>query len=286
MKLERAIIATLTYSDHFSFPLTADEIHLRLINYRHNSLKSLIATLKEMVKEGMIEKTGEYFHLPSKSALVAKRKSKLKASLSELSKARTVAEKIGKIPGVNAVYLTGSLAMANSSKSSDIDLMIITRNNTLWATRLILTLYLELLGKRRRPNSDHIEGQICLNLYLSPSSFSLPEEKRSLYTAYELIQAIPLYDPKDTHSELISANNWIYKFLPNYIFPTKTTLVHDLNSDINIVWKTLNTIAYHLQRFNMRSKITREYITKDAAFFHPNDPGVKVLKKIKFNRTN
>mgnify|MGYP001568695839 CR=1 FL=1 len=43
----------------------------------------------------------------------------------------------------------------------------------------------------------------------------------------------------------------------------------------------IELLTYHLQLLYMRKKITREHITPSSAFFHPNDPGAEVLKKVR-----
>jgi len=276
MTLERAIVATLTYSDHFYFPLTLSELQSRLIKTRVVSKQALLTSINKMLKSNLIGKTEDFYHLPTKSKNVSLRLKNQKISEISIKKAESLAKKLSKVPGILAIYLTGSLAVLNSPVSGDIDLMIITRPNKLWITRILLTLYTELLGLRRHPRSQEASGKVCLNLYLTPDSYQLPKSKQSLYTAYELIQAVPLYDPSGTHSHLFSANSWIKDFLPNYPLP-KLSQQNRCKKDN---FDPLESLAYALQLRYMRKKITREYITRDSAFFHPNDPGTKVLKKI------
>lgn len=275
--ISASVLQTLIYSDHFGFPLTKDEIHVRLISSKPYSLKQVSSALQLMVKKSQIEQSGPYYYLPGRKSLIAKRNKRGKLSSPQLIRAKYLASRLGKVPGVLAIYLTGSLAMQNSAGEADIDFMIITKNNRVWITRFSLTLYTELLGLRRRPNTSHNSGKLCLNLYLSPISYLLPPQKRSLYTAYELIQAIPLYDPSDTHSSLLAANSWITNFLPNFPFSS-----HPSKSPISSLQPgIIERLAYHLQLLYMRPKLTREYVTPDSAFFHPNDPGSKVLKKLR-----
>ncbi len=282
--LATAILRTLKYSDHFGFPLTLKEIHLRLYSSEPCSLERVFGTLKSMLKKDTIFRTGDYYHLPGRSSLVARRHKRTQLSSPHLVRAKSLSGRLARIPGVYAIYLTGSLAMHNSSQSSDIDFMIITRPGRLWTTRLLLTLYTSILGLRRTPHSKHNTGKLCLNLYLSPSSYLLPPDRRSLYTAYELIQAIPLHDPHNTRSALLFANSWISSYLPNFPLPKRTLL--NRNSRLQVekgpaaagrrVFMVIESLSYRLQLSYMRPKITREYITLNSAFFHPKDPAPKV----------
>jgi len=284
------IIQTLKYSDHFGFPLTLDEIHQRLISSKSCSLERVSRALGLMSAKHQIQQTGNFYYLPGHSSLVTRRLARAKTSLPQLARAKTISSRLSHLPGVLAIYLTGSLAMSNSGSHADIDFMIITYPNRLWTTRILLTLYTELLGLRRRPHSNNSSGKICLNLYLTPDTYELPLNKRSLYTAYELIQAIPLYDPHDTRSALFSANSWIKNYLPNFPLSAPTgsdpegsaqPRQYRLRGGSDPIGTLIESICYHLQLAYMRGKLTREYITRDSAFFHPNDPGSKVLSKLR-----
>ncbi len=277
-----AILQTLKYSDHFGFPLTLSEIHLRLYSSDPCSLERVIGTLRSMTQKHLLQKTGDFYHLPGRSSLVARRLNRLKLSTPQLARARTLALHLGHTPGVLAIYLTGSLAMSNSGKNSDIDFMVITQSSRLWTTRLLLTLYTSLLGLRRTPGSTKNTGKLCLNLYLTPKTYHLPLTKQNLYTAYELVQTIPLYDPSGTHSSLLSANPWIRDLLPNFQLPVaiRSDLVgcksnqKPTRSDLVGI---IEYICYHFQLAYMRPKLTREHITPDSAFFHPHDPSPRGL---------
>lgn len=283
-----SILHTLTYSDHFGFPLTLSELHSRLINIntlakdrselqrQFGSLSGLQQVLNKLISAHKIEKTGDYYHLLGHSNLVAHRENNRQTSLPVFSKAKHLAIKLSKVPGVLSIYLTGSLAMFNSTPDSDIDFMVITKNNRLWTTRFLLTIYTTILGLRRTPSSRNYSSKLCLNLYLTPYSYELPPIKRSLYTAYELIQAVPLYDPSSTHPQLLAANSWIKKYLSNLVVANCSTLPAQKYSKTGI----LENLLYQLQLLYMRPRLTRELITRDSAFFHPNNPGDKLLKKV------
>ncbi len=292
--LRRSILATITYSDYFNFPLTRRELHTRLIGISTSQI-DLIHELHQMLKSSVIGHTGNFYYLPSRRLLI-RRRLKLKAvAASQIIRARSLATRLGKLPGVRAVYLTGSLAVENAPIGSDIDFMIVTENGRVWTTRLLLTAYSQLFGLRRTPHSQNNAGKLCLNLFLSPVSYALPIPRRSLYTAYELLQAVPLYDPQNTRSDLLDANSWIHDYLPNWkgtVLAPKRTLLDRRRGQrpsrdteggrrvLNVCARTLESLLYNLQLAYMRPKITREYITGTAAFFHPRDPSKAVFKRL------
>ncbi len=277
--ISAGILQTLKYSDHFGFPLTLSELHLRLVSSDPCSLERVIGTLQPMLHKKLISQTGDYYHLPGRSSLVARRLKRAKLATPQLARAKYLSSLLSPLPSILSIFLTGSLAMRNSNPNSDIDLMIIAKPGRLWTTRLFLTLYTSLLGLRRTPNSTHNTGKLCLNLYLTPTTYDLPSTKQSLYTAYELLQAIPLYDPQDTRSSLLAANPWIKKYLPNFPLPNSAGPgLAGLNNlparpgPIGIIEK----LAYWFQKAYMKKKITRELITPDSAFFHPHNPAPKL----------
>ena len=273
--LKSAIKNTLSYSHYFHYPLTLSELHYRLIKYQV-SKSSLSKIINSLIKSKLISQEANYYFLPQKSSLVRRRKLYSLLSKPLFDYTESLIPILTRIRSIRAIYLTGSLAMQNTDGHDDIDLMIVAESKKLWITRFLLTIYATLLGLRRTRNSKNIMGKLCLNLYLTPDSFTLPPHLRSLYTAYELIQAVPLYDPKNTHSLLLSSNSWLKSYLPNYPLPKSK------NKQPTTVKRTmLENVLYLAQLLYMKGRITREYITKDSAFFHPNNPASKVLSTIK-----
>ncbi len=282
MTLSESILQTLIYSDHFGFPLTSKELHLRLISSKPCSIERVSRALQLMINKRLIQKTGIYYHLPNHSSFIKQRTLRERTSQPQLARAKQLASQLGLVPGVLAFYLTGSLAVKNSNPADDLDFLVVTKNHRLWTTRLLLTLYCELFGLRRRPHDQHVSGKICLNLYLTPLSYELPHQKQSLYTAYELIQAVPLYDPHNTHKDLLVANAWLKKHLPNFPVPVarRSDLV-PLSGTRSDLAGYIEKICYHLQTWYMHKRITSEYVTSDSAFFHPHNPGIAILQKLK-----
>ena len=271
---QKSLLSTLIYSDHFDFPLTREELHLRLIGQKLSKVK-LQQELDTLVKNKIIATDGHYYFLPNRQEVIAARNHAQIISQKKITLAHNLASKLKNIPGVVAIYLTGSLAVSNAKGNDDIDFMIITRSGRLWLTRLLLTIYTELLGVRRRPKSNKNNNHLCLNLYLTTSSLTLPVSKRSLYTAYELIQALPLYDPLHTNEHLLEHNAWLYKYLPNTHNPNTTTILPPKKSP-----NLLEKIAFFIELHYMQGKITKEYITKTQAFFHPHNPGESIIQEL------
>lgn len=108
------------------------------------------------------------------------------------------------------IALSGARAMNNASLADDIDLMIITAENRLWLTRLLVSFLLFPWLRR----GQKISRRLCLNLWLDESALVI--KTQNLYTAHEICQLKPLYNRDQTYQKFISANLWYKQFLPNW----------------------------------------------------------------------
>jgi len=256
-----AILKTLAYADIFDYPLTRPEI------YRWAIGKFSTSSLPRQL----------YFFLPHRQHLVAIRYRRHRASLVKLKLARKVGEWLKLIPTIKLVAVTGALAMNNSDQPDDIDLMIVTAPHTLWLTRPLVILFLEIFGLRRRPTSRYnlVANRFCLNLWLDTTSLSVPKPYRNLYTAHEVSQVKPLWDRGDTYHQFLFANSWINHYLPNITLPKVKKLIPGYWSLIGL----LNQLAFRLQLWYMRPHLTRERVSLHAAFFHPRDTAKQVMRQ-------
>ena len=206
-----------------------------------------------------------------------------KISKLKIEKAKHIARFLSFYPTILLIAITGSLAVDNAREDDDLDLFIITSANTLWLTRLIVIPLIGIFFKRRLPKyqisniKSQIADAVCLNLWLDDSALAVPKNKRSLYTAHEVLQAKPLFDRGGAYAKFIHANSWTSKYLAN----AHTAISHQftansnskknklLLSTANCILSALNFVCYKIQYSYMKSKITRETITLHSAYFHP-----------------
>lgn len=278
--LEKAVVGTLSYSDIFSFPLKEEEIHKRLIG-KKCSPPELNKTLDSLINSLSIHRVDGYYFLKGRNRIVKLRKTREIISSNKLRRANQLSSIISIFPSVRAVFLTGTLAVNNASKDDDIDLMIVTRSNTLWTTRLFLTLLLDLLNFRRKPDSKNPNNLLCLNIYVDTSSLTIPPAERSLYSAYELIQAKPLIDKDNISSLILTSNLWIKNYLPNISFSSTPQIKS------KPAFNPLENFSYKLQLLYMSKKITNEKVSLNRAFFHPRTLSPDIMTKfIKLTKEN
>lgn len=268
--IESSILKTLCYADIFDYPLTSQEIHRFFI---HDSPLKLAS----IPQSKLYASNSGYYFLTGRQSIVALRQKRALISAQKLSRAQTVARKLSHLPFVLGIFITGNLSMHNANTSDDIDFLILTQAYRLWSTRLLVTLYLEILGIRRRPSRLHpgvndFADQICANMYLDETALTLPRSKRNLYTAHEVAQVLPLINKNQIYDRFLSANSWISQYLPNiFIKPVNQSTSQPVNSS------RVESLAFRLQRAYMSRRITRETITPHAAFFHPRPTSQHVL---------
>lgn len=280
------VLRTLAYADVFDYPLTLPEIHRWLISSETSLLigtKANTSEVAEWIPRTVKTHRGYYF-LKGRPHLVKLRQARSRFSQEKLQLAHRVGEWLKSIPTIKLVAVTGALAMRNSDPNDDIDLMIVTSPNTLWLTRILVVIFIEILGLRRRPTSRYallrrsklrlLANRFCLNLWLDETSLAVPKPKRNLYTAHEVAQVKPLWSRGRTYQQFLSANRWINHYLPNIKIKTRPLVA----SRYPLV-AIFNRLAFRLQLWYMRPRLTRETVTLHAAFFHPRNTSRLVMRQ-------
>jgi predicted nucleotidyltransferase len=124
-------------------------------------------------------------------------------------RARFWAPVLGRLPGVRAMFLSGSLAQGQGSVHSDIDFFIIARPGRIWTARFVIFVTLKLF--RRLAKSDHHDGQICPNHFITEDQLEIVEQ--DAYSAHLFAHNQPLYDPKGVWFQFVRANReWVGEF--------------------------------------------------------------------------
>ena len=135
----------------------------------------------------------------------------------KVGKARELAKMIGRrFPDILMVGITGSVAAGYPKKSADIDLMIVTKKDRLWLTRLLLRIFVLV---RRIPHRKYgvkeTSDEFCFNLWLEEDVLKLPKSRQNLRNAMDSILMMPIYNRKNTYENFMKDNKWIKKYLAN-----------------------------------------------------------------------
>lgn len=276
-----AIKRTICYSDIFDYPLTSSEISKWLIKSKIKN-KNIKTTIKN--EEIIREKKGFYF-LKGREEIVEIRKKRKKFSGQKMIIAEKIARLLKIVPTIKLVGITGALALDNAKENDDVDLLIVTSRKLLWTTRFLVTILVELLGKRRRPNDTYVNNKICLNMFLDEDHLKVGE--KDLFSAHEILQMKLLWDRDNTYGKFLSENIWINKYLPNAIEDiqlSRNQANKKSNSTLfnSFIVKLLNVAEIFFKKFQlwyMRNHRTTEKISDGIIRFHPCDSRSFVMEE-------
>jgi hypothetical protein len=256
--------AAVCYADIFEYPLKEKEVETFKIN---------VSTRNKILNHLIIGKNGFYF-LAGQEKLVQLRRKKESISKEKLKIAQEVVRLLSIIPTVRLIAVTGALAMSNCGKDDDIDILLVTKRGTIWTTRFISVIVLELFGKRRRPNDKTSSNKICMNMFVDENHLEVPKNEQDIFSAHEVAQIKVLYSRDSTDKHFWQANEWIRRYLPNAI-DTKIQPYTSKNYR-NTTWTSVYTnliedVLKRIQLWYMNTKRTTEIVADGYVRFHPHD---------------
>ena len=271
MNVSSAILSTLAYHDIFDYPLDLSEIFDLLVK-KKSGKESIARGLGRLRIAGKVSGNNECFFLKGRRKIVRVRKLRIKYSQAKLKRAVFFAKLLKIIPTVKLVAISGALAMRNSSKGDDIDLVIITSNGLLWTTRFLANVL--LLPFKRDPAGQKISDRACLNLFIDESDLSIKDH--NMYTAHEICQMKLLWDKNGTYRKFIRANSWIREYLPNWKEVKVESQSRKSKSKGAFTLSTqhfdlIERLLRNFQLWYMRNKLTTEKISSTQLFFHPKN---------------
>ncbi|MCL4418809.1 hypothetical protein M1146_01760 [Patescibacteria group bacterium] len=269
---KNAILKTLLYSDIFDYPLKEFELFRFLIEEKKTEKKTFLANIKGK-NANVIFKNG-FYCISGRESIIVKRLSREKESLTKLTLAQKIINRISLFPTILFIGVSGALAMKNAEKEDDIDLFVVVRENTVWVSRLFLVLFLKAMGKYRKRGVKNVANKICLNMLLDESQLAIPVLRQNLYSAHEVIQLMPIFDRQGVYKKFLDKNKWVEKFLPNSI-SAKENQAKKKEEIFNFpaikLFKLLEPFAKKFQLIVMRKYITIEIVSDNFLAFHPFD---------------
>jgi hypothetical protein len=276
-KLGDSISQTIRYSLQFSYPLSAREVWFWQVR-THYSLSQVTEYLRLLNAGGSLINSHGQYSLPGFSDYFVLRNARRKTSLQKMNKARNIGRILQIFPTIQAVFLTGTVAMLNCQKDDDIDLFIVTLPHTLWISRFFTVLYLKISGLRRPPyvvehSSPRVSDTVCDNLWLD--THHLEVGGHSLFIAHEILQAICLWDRGGIFRRLLLSNSWVGEYLPAAYSSVISTSPQTPPSRswgflLSILLAPFNMIFFLIQFLYMFPHRTREKIGLGFAYFHPS----------------
>jgi hypothetical protein len=218
-ELTKNVLTTLTYYDVLDYPMTVFEVwkYLTRVNGEEAANEegvSLLDVSKELEGEALkrfVRKNHGFYFLRGRENLVEQRLERNKIAEKKIKIAKRVAKFLRFVPFVRMVAVTGRLAMKNTEKKSDLDFLVVLKNRRIFTGRLLVTLAVHLLGKRRYGRK--IEDRVCLNHFLSKNYLKISLE--DIFSSSEYYFILPLFGQK-TFRKFKERNSWIKKYKINY----------------------------------------------------------------------
>ena len=193
------------------------------------------------------------------------------------------------IPGIRMVWIWNSISMNSSSKDSDIDLFIVTTNETMWLNRIIITIIFHVLWVRKTAK-NHV-WRFCLSFFstLEWLDFNSWKIENDIYLYFWILYFKPILDFDNTYSLFVEKNkSWAdFSEYSNMIEYNKTYIKYEKNV-ASFPWKgeriqdrgfvsVLNNILKKIflpKTIKSYEKLAKPYwiiINDDMLKFHDND---------------
>lgn len=221
--LGKSIAAVVGYYDVLNRPLTGWEVFRYLIRRPAMGLKRneisfahvLAALQSAELDEYIQEKRGFYF-LHGRSDLVEKRIDRGKTAEVKWKKARRLICLLQLVPFVRMAAVSGSLALNNVRRESDVDLLMVVKTGRIWTARFFDFLLFSCL--RRRRHGRVTKDRLCFNHYLTDKALHI--SAHSLYNAQTYAHLTPLWEENYLHffRQWQGANRWLARYLAHTPF--------------------------------------------------------------------
>ncbi len=195
MNILTSIKKTIDYANKFGCNLSIEEIKDRLISdniYSDKEIKRQVLSIKYQVSD-----------------------IKNKYYKNKVQKAEELARLIEKnFKDILFLGITGSVAAGYPKKQDDIDLLVITKINKLWITRLKLRIFISLNKiPHRKFGRKEKKDEFCFNLWLDSSSLMINKKQQNLKNAVDLILLKKIINKDNTYEKFIRENCWAKKYV-------------------------------------------------------------------------
>lgn len=246
-----SILHVVDYFSYFSYPPTIEEVYrflsIKVSKREFNStISQLESSKKILVTEGRISRQDNLFLVYNKKKVISQQ---------YITSVYTFIPFLQYIPSVLYVGISGSLSMLNTSKKGDIDLFVITTENTLWITRLVILVYKRIVTIVQKD----IGSKLCLNMLFSEKGLQIPVHKQNEYIGHELLQLKTVFDKGQTYDHLLQKNKWVTGLFPNiriknikYNLDTRlslqskiTSVIDSLLKNMQVWWLSRKTYKWH-----------------------------------------
>lgn len=222
--LRNSILATLIYYDIFDYPLTLSEIHKYLINpariYKIAGglggirVSDIAGELNQLVGSKIIGTKDGFYFLGGRDGTCSERIEKNKIADRKWRKALRQIRYLALAPYLRGVFVSGSMAMNNTTEDSDFDVLIISKPGRLYTCRLFLWLISSVLGVRRKRFEKKAPDKLCFNHYLTGNKLRLTHQ--SIFNAQTYINLKPAMMGREMINSFFASNLWLNDYAYNF----------------------------------------------------------------------
>lgn len=212
--VERSVTATVAYySVGLRVPITAYDAWHRLIPSarlaKPSSLPTLgtvVTALDNLVARGILTADSGFYLLPRTPSLVPVLIDREKISAQKWRCMLRFARWFQGVPFMEAIFVSGSLALNASGPESDWDVFVVVRARRLYMARLFLLMSAWLMGRLRTKRHHRAPDTFCFNHFVTTDGLKLRHQ--SLYVAHTLASLVPVHDPRNYLMRMHQANHW------------------------------------------------------------------------------
>jgi hypothetical protein len=250
MSLKLAIKKTIEYAANFGSHINKNEIKQRLIS-------------KNVFEDNKIDKEIAKLNWKNKKNKWWQRKIVMARNLAKLIETD--------FKEILFLGVSGSVATGHPKKNDDIDILIITKSDTLWKNRLKLRWWINKNKiPHRKYNSEELKNQFCFNLWLDENCLEIPKNRQNLKNALDLILLYPLLNKNNIYEKFVLTNNWAKKYVATGYTKKVSSIKYQVFSieKENILKKISNWWYFWPQYIYMKPKIKQEKVNFHQAFFH------------------
>lgn len=278
---QQAILDTLRYRQIFGSPMTLFQLWAYLlidkgtnITSEKTGVKQFIKELNDLVAVGKVTRQNDFYALETIDHTEVEQRRKRTEKL--LVQAHQSARYLKQIPWIEMVAVTGSVAAFNASEQSDIDILVVTKSNRLFLSRLFLVSTLKLLGVYW--DAQKPAGTVCPNILLTSKNLTWDAKNQNLYTANEIALLYPLFFRHNCYFDFLKQNAWANKYLPNLAIVGAKAPAAKHQS----LGKFVDLLEYAIMKIqisHMKNKKTTEVVSKNFMHFNTHDSGPTILEK-------
>lgn len=206
--LETAVYNTVRYFGMFDMPVTAVQIWRALVvkvaglpigrqtRWEGRHVPELREIKKALADSAWLKKRigarHGYVFLQGKEDSVRRRLNRHVLAQHKWKITERVVRWLRYVPFVKMLAGSGSLALYNTKRGSDLDLFVVAEKSRIWTTRLLLLAAAQLTGRRRKYWNESAPNKVCLNHYLADDALPIPNPVRNLYAAMLYTHLTPL----------------------------------------------------------------------------------------------